>query len=52
MQLTIRLFGLEFFHAELCDPEPEDKACDYTSSPVGFTVSPGDQRWLEHQVPE
>lgn len=52
MQLTVRLFGLEFFHVELCDPEAEREACDYTTSPVGFTASAGDQRWAEHKTPD
>lgn len=53
MQLTVRLFGLEFIHAELCDPEPDaDKAPDCTTYPVGFTASPKDQRYAEHEMPE
>jgi hypothetical protein len=50
MQLTVRLFGLEFFHVELCESDEagEDVPADrgyLTAAPVGFTPSPGDQRW-------
>lgn len=45
MQLTIRILGLEMLHVELCDPAPEDTATDCTTYPLGFTASPGDQRW-------
>ena len=45
VQLTVRLFGLEFLHIELADPEQTDEPGDCTTSPVGFVPSWGDQRW-------
>ena len=45
MRLTVRLLGTEVFHFSTEPDEPETEACDYTSQPVGFVASPGDQRW-------
>jgi hypothetical protein len=62
VRLSIRLFGLDLLDVEVStdspSPEPEDDtARDLSggtaySTPIGFTPSPGDQRWergTEHQ---
>ena len=46
--LTVRLLGVEVLHVDLTDDSadgPGDGPGDVVSQPVGFTASPGDQRW-------
>ncbi len=57
MQLTIRLLGTEVLHihlgAEVVDEDelgPVEGDC--TTYPLGFTASPGDQRYAELDAPD
>lgn len=53
MRLTIRLLGTEVLHVSTeADDASNGGPGDCTTYPVGFTASPGDQRWTEHQLPE
>lgn len=54
MRLVIRAFRLDLLDVELTTTEPDDNdgPGDYTSTPVGFTHSPPDQRWQETPTPE
>lgn len=52
MRLTIRLLGTEMLHVSTEADDSDDGPGDVTTYPVGFTASPGDQRWQEHQLPE
>jgi len=54
MRLSIRFLGLDLLDLDLStdspSPEPDDRARDLSGGttaayPVGFTPSPGDQRW-------
>lgn len=45
MRLTIRLLGVEVFHASTDKDEEVADRGDCTTYPIGFTASPGDQRW-------
>ena len=59
MRLTVRLFGLDLLDVELSTETPaeDDVERDLSggttaSMPMGFTASPGDQRWEFHKAPE
>lgn len=56
MQLTVRMFGLEFLHVDLSDPAEQaselDEPTSCTTYPVGFVASAGDQRWSESETPD
>ena len=44
MRLVIRLLGTEVFAIDT-EPDRDEGPGDCTTYPVGFTASPGDQRW-------
>lgn len=45
MRLSICVLGTEVLVIETGMPQPHDDRGDCTTYPVGFTRSPGDQRW-------
>lgn len=52
MTLTLRLLGVELLHFEISTEPPEDDDTERdlsggntTSEAIGFTASPGIQRW-------
>jgi len=46
MKINIRLLGTEVLHVEIGGAdESDDQRGDCTTYPIGFTPSPGDQRW-------
>lgn len=45
MRLVIRLLGAEVIAIETGPEAKDDGRGDCTTYPVGFTASPGDQRW-------
>lgn len=58
MRLVVRVLGLDLIDVELTTAEEDaDPAASLDGGatgamPVGFTSGPGDQRWVEHPVPE
>lgn len=53
MRLTIRILGLEILQLEATtDDDNGTDPGDCTTTPIGFTPTPGDQRWepgTDHQ---
>jgi hypothetical protein len=46
MNLTIRFLGLDLLSVDLTTDAPEEEEFgDCLTTPLGFTASPGDQRW-------
>ena len=52
MRLTVRVLGLDLFDVEISTDDAESSSPDADlsggttySTPIGFTPSPGDQRW-------
>lgn len=50
MNLTVRVLGLELFSLDISTEDAAEDGAELaggatTSYPLGFTASPGDQRW-------
>lgn len=45
MRLVIRILGTEVLAIETGPEAKDDGPGDCTTQPIGFTPSPGDQRW-------
>jgi hypothetical protein len=58
MRVSIRLLGLDLLDVEIStdgeQPSPDTDLSGGTSSsyPIGFTPSPGDQRYEFHKMPD